>query len=178
MPDSMSQVLGHWQTFYVLTGTASATLIGLIFIAASLGASMVTPETAASVHVWVTPTVIHFGSALFIAVFLTVPTLTSTSLGIILALAGLIGLWYAILIGLKMWRESRKHSAPMSNSDWFWYLVLPAISYLSSVVGGIVSAFGREEGLDLIAFGIIALLVLGVRNAWDLMLWIAQNRKT
>ena len=36
----MTDVLHAWQNFYLLTGGAAATLTGLIFVAASLGANL------------------------------------------------------------------------------------------------------------------------------------------
>ena len=175
MPDAFVQMLHNWQNFYILTGTASATLVGLIFIAASLGAGLVTPETSASVHTWVTPTIIHFGSTLVIAVIFTIPTLTLTGLSLILGLGGLAGLAYVLLTILRMWRETRDH-APLGHSDWFWYGLLPALSYLAMLGGGIGFLLQSETSFDVLAVGLIILMVLGVRNTWDLMLWIVQNR--
>jgi hypothetical protein len=40
-------LVAGWQNFYLLTGTAAASLIGLVFVAISLGARLV-PNQAAS----------------------------------------------------------------------------------------------------------------------------------
>jgi hypothetical protein len=34
---------------------------------------------------------------------------------------------------------------------------------------------GHDEGLYGIAFTLILLVVTGIRNAWDLVLWVAQQ---
>ncbi len=178
MPDAFIQMLHNWQNFYILTGTASATLVGLIFIAASLGAGLVTPETSASVHTWVTPMVIHFGSVLLVALIFTVPTLTLSGMAIILGMGGLAGLAYVLLTARRMQQQMREHDTALGHSDWLWYGLLPGISYLAILGAGLGFQFQSQNSFDMLAAGLIVLLVLGVRNTWDLMLWIAQNRST
>jgi hypothetical protein len=41
--DTFSQTIGAWQTFYLLTGTAATTLIGLLFVSEQGCAKQVTP---------------------------------------------------------------------------------------------------------------------------------------
>ena len=45
----------HWQNLYLLVGTASATLIGLLFVAISLGSSILAPQAKAYLRTFVTP---------------------------------------------------------------------------------------------------------------------------
>jgi hypothetical protein len=40
MPASPAELLHEWHDFYVLLGTASATLVGLMFVAVSIGTSV------------------------------------------------------------------------------------------------------------------------------------------
>ena len=44
----LSEALAHWHEFYALLGTASATLVGLLFVALTVGSSLLTtPRRAA-----------------------------------------------------------------------------------------------------------------------------------
>jgi hypothetical protein len=43
---SFAVAAAPWQTFYVLVGTAAATLVGLMFVAVTFGSSMIKPETS------------------------------------------------------------------------------------------------------------------------------------
>jgi hypothetical protein len=45
-----------WQNFYLLVGTAAATLAGLMFIAVTFGSDLVTPETSAAARSFLDPT--------------------------------------------------------------------------------------------------------------------------
>ncbi len=67
MIDSFAQAMHDWQTFYFMIGTASATLIGLMFIAVSLGADLPAATDSNGISTFVTPMLIHFGSVLAIS---------------------------------------------------------------------------------------------------------------
>jgi hypothetical protein len=41
---TMTEILRDWHDFYVLMGTMAATLVGLMFVAASIGAGLFTDE--------------------------------------------------------------------------------------------------------------------------------------
>lgn len=58
MPDTRSQPLRDWQNFSPLTGTAAATLAGLMFVAISLGSRSITPIDVPALRVFVSPTLV------------------------------------------------------------------------------------------------------------------------
>jgi len=35
-----------------------------------------------------------------------------------------------------------------------------------------------ERGLDLLALGLVLLLLAGIRNAWDMTVWIIERRQS
>src|SRR5258706_16148231 len=90
MPDTF--LLRDWQGFFQLAGTAAATLIGLIFLAISLGARLVPAEDNTAMGAFVVPIVIHFGAVLVVSALMLIPVYTPLSLGLILIGAGLVGL--------------------------------------------------------------------------------------
>ena len=57
--------LAQWHDFYMLIGTAAATLVGLTCVAASVGASIFTEESEKALQSFLTPTVAHFAAVLF-----------------------------------------------------------------------------------------------------------------
>ena len=69
----MTAELEHWHDFYVLVGTAGATLLALLFVAVSLGAGFLTETRAAATRTFYSPVVIHFTSVFFIAAIALVP---------------------------------------------------------------------------------------------------------
>jgi flagellar biosynthesis protein FliR len=57
-----------------------------------------------------------------------------------------------------------------------WRVCLPTIGYLLilSAAGGLLMR--ATQLLNGLALAVIILLLLGVRNAWDLFLWITRHR--
>ena len=175
MADPLIQALRDWQNFYMLTGTASAALIGLIFVAMSLGTGLKFHDTVTTVHTWVTPIIIQFGIAFLISALITVPTLTVLSLVVFLGAVGLVVLGYVLSIGVRFWRQRRSASEPVS--DFVWYAVLPAVSCLLILGTAVGLLLGAGQVLSGLALAVLLLMVLGIRNAWSLTLWLAQKQQ-
>ncbi len=68
-------LLRDWQNFYMMIGTAAATLTGLMFVATSLAAGIERDPSSldAGISAFNTPTVVHFGAVLLIAAILSAP---------------------------------------------------------------------------------------------------------
>lgn len=99
MKDSFAAMLRDWHNFYMLTGAAAATLMGLVFVATSLGTSLMKSAiTTSGIRAFVSPTIIHFSSVLIIAALSTIPTHTYLSFGSLLGLGGVTGLGYVGII--------------------------------------------------------------------------------
>ena len=59
--------LKEWHDFYVLVGTAGATLLALLFVAVSLGAGFLTEDHQAGTQTFMSPVVVHFTSVFFLS---------------------------------------------------------------------------------------------------------------
>src|SRR5579871_619796 len=94
MPKSLAELLHDWHDFYVLIGTASATLVGLIFVSASIGSTIFNEGHREPMKAFISPTVVHFVSVLFAALLVTIPTHGWYSLGGLLGAEGLAGSIY------------------------------------------------------------------------------------
>ena len=57
-----AEALKQWHDFYLLVGTAGATLLGLLFVAVSLGIGFLTEERQGATRTFMSPVVIHFTS--------------------------------------------------------------------------------------------------------------------
>jgi hypothetical protein len=162
-----------WHDFYVIMGSAAAGLTGLMFVVITLSPHTTLPRTHAGVRGFVTPTVVFFATVLLISAVMTVPALSAHMLGGFLGLGGLGGVVYLIVTGgHKTWRESE-----LDRLDWFWYVGLPLANYLL-ISGAAVGIWGGSKlGLEILGGAVILLLVDGIRNAWDLVIWRAQQAK-
>ena len=174
MPDPWLQQLEAWRNFYVLLGTAAATLMGLMFVVVSLGPQQIGARTATGVRAFVTPTVVYFTTVLVVAALMTIPGVSALALGALMALGSLGGLGYMCSTGA----HTRWRHANLDRLDWLWYVGLPIFSYL--LILGAAAGVGLQDplGLHSMAGAVLLLLVIGIRNAWDVVLWVAQQRRT
>ncbi|MGB6565386.1 MAG: hypothetical protein WBE69_22530, partial [Candidatus Binataceae bacterium] len=62
----LSQILVQWHEFYSIIGEASATLVALIFVAASIGAEVFSSRHQSGIRSFLSPTVVHFTAVLVI----------------------------------------------------------------------------------------------------------------
>ena len=174
----MIEAFRAWQNFYLLTGATAATLTGLVFVAASLGANLKnSAQVTSGIPIFVTPTVIHFTTVLLVAMLCTIPTQTYASLSLLLACCGAAGLSYEGSTAVRLWRHHR-HISSVDKADWLWRVSLPASGYSLILWPGIRLPKPTSQVLDILAIAVIAFVLLGIRNAWDLVLWIARQGLT
>lgn len=171
----MSTELAQWHDFYTLIGTASATLVGLIFVAASIGAEVFTHAHQAGVRSFLSPTVVHFTAILVICLLASMPTPTCAVVGALEACVGVIGLVYSGWV----WRRMLKHgiAASIDTVDRLWYALLPIPAYLLVIAAGVALCKQSWFSLDALASALILLLLIGIRNAWDMTVWIIDRRR-
>ena len=166
---SFSELLHEWHEFYLLLGTASATLVGLMFIAASIGAAVFNEESRAALGTFITPTVVHFAAVLFACLVLIIPTHSWHSLGLVLGAGGLVG---TIHSGWLLFHLVIRHRFNVDLIDRAFYVLIPLVSYVLALIAAVLLFEQSRFGAELIAASLLILLLAGLRNAWDMMLWI------
>ena len=85
------EALKQWHDFYTLVGTAGATLLGLLFVAISLGAGYLTEEHQLGIRTFYSPIVIHFTSVFFLSAVALFPSPQAKFLGALIGVTALIG---------------------------------------------------------------------------------------
>src|SRR5690348_12887382 len=90
MVEALLAPLAAWQNFYVIIGSAAATLTGLLFVVITLvsGALRRVSTPGSGIRVFSTPNVMHFGAALLIAALLSAPWPALWPAGLLVGLAG------------------------------------------------------------------------------------------
>jgi hypothetical protein len=168
------EALRLWHDFYTLIGTAAATLVGLMFVAASIGAGVFTSAHRVGIRSFLSPTVVHFSLVLVLCLIASAPIASAPTLGVVVSSAGLVGLGYSGWI----WRSMRKHgfSTEIDLTDRLLYALLPMAGYLLVVIGGFSIGYHAIGGLSILAFACVTLLLVGIRNAWDMTVWIIDRR--
>ena len=169
MPATPAELFRDWHDFYVLVATASATLVGLMFVAMSIGTQVFTEQHNAALETFLTPTVVHFAAVLFSGLVIVIPVESWTSLGVVLAAGGLAGTLYC---GRLLVRIFVRHRFNVERVDRLFYLLVPFVGYLLVLAAGVLLFMASHVGAEVMAIAILVLLVAGLRNAWDMMVWI------
>lgn len=171
MPEAAFQ---DWHDFYLLLGGAAATLVGLTFVAASIASGTMKREHETALNIFITPTVVHF-TAILVACLLVAAPFADPRLRAFLLLAesGLGGV-YSAAIWVGMYRHG--YAATVDLRDRLWYALAPVFCYAAVATGAVLHGFGAGAGEGVLAGGLGLLLLAGIRNAWDMALWIALRR--
>jgi len=163
-------VLSAWESFYVIVGSSGGALIGLQFVVITLIADRKDLGSPGTLSAFGTPTVVHFAAALTISAIMSAPWPSLRGPALLMALCGFAGLIYVAVV---MRRARRQTEYKPVIEDWIWYLIFPAVSYGALLIAGVMMARGRAAMLYEIAAVALALLLIGVHNAWDTVTHIA-----
>jgi hypothetical protein len=157
--------LAKWDNFYIIVGSAAGALIGLQFVVLTLIAQRPPAVGAADAGAaFGSPTVVHFGVALFLSAMLHAPWQTITIAAALWGLLGIGGVAYTLAVS----RRVRKQGAyqPVFE-DWLFHVALPLAAY--GILAG--TWFEASEHLREALFGVggaaLLLLFIGIHNAWD-----------
>lgn len=168
-------LLSNWQNFYMIMGTAAATLTGLMFVVTTLiaGIDAHLSTLNAAVSAFNTPTVVQFGTVLLLAGILSAPWQTITSLSLVLGLSGLGMVFYLVIVLRRMRRVPHYQS---TLEDWSWYLILPLLANILLIVAALMLPKIPSLALYMVGAAMLLLLLVGIRNAWDNVTFLAVER--
>jgi hypothetical protein len=160
--------LQSWHELYAVAAGVAATLMGLMFVVISLGqrslASEQGPRVARALH---TPIVVFFVTIIVVSMLMLMPDTAPAALGTLLALISVCGLIYMIASGsYSIWRSN-----DLGFDDLAWYVVLPYVSYATLGVAAFMIWKAMPFGPHVEAGAILLLLLIGMRNAWDLVVY-------
>jgi hypothetical protein len=167
-----------WQSFYLLAGTAAATLVGLMFVAVTFGSSLVTEESSSTARAFLDPTFTHFVQVLLTGCLITIPSLGSRLFGVLLLSIGVLRIATTFRVYRQMQRAQLLHS-DIELSDWLMGVAFPLICHLLLGVTGVAFFESYAVAFNGLAIVTLAILLIGVFGAWELMVWmaIARSRK-
>jgi hypothetical protein len=174
MEDAFTRAIAAWAAFSTYTGSAAATLLGLLFVAASLRLGIFRTPQLADVGDFAAFTGAAFVVALVLSGVLLVPGQHPLGVGLpvlLLGLGGLIGLAFTI----RRWLQLNPRTGPLRpgldpREGWAWAVLGTwAVPYLGLVVVGGVLTTGATGALVVLALLDGLLLVLATASAWALL---------
>ena len=161
-----------WDSFYLLIGGAAGALIGLLFIVVTLirggDAAMLLRTTG----VYMTPTVAHLAMVLLLSAVATAPSISVATDGAIFGVCALACLGFAgralLMFGIRSVKATHW-------SDILAYGVAPFALCTALAVSAAACWLSPAWAARGIAASLLGLLLLAIRNAWDLVTWISAK---
>ena len=164
-----------WGEFYLMAGGAAAVLIGLIFVVISLMQDRSRATVLTGSKLYMGPIVLSVSFVLVLSASALTPHIHRTSVALI---AGSIALWGLARGAMSVTGIRHLNSIDENPPHWtdvWFYGAIPSALY---IVLGIVAygfwcdAHWARAGL---AAAITGLLLVAIRNEWDLITWIAPR---
>jgi hypothetical protein len=162
-----------WDSFFLLIGSAAGALIGLLFVVATLNNRVERSKALKGTMLYMTPIVFHFAMVVVVSGVVMAPNLGEGALGIAIGVAALVGLVHGAVI-TRLFFVVRTPGQAHWSDIWF-YAVGPTVVY--AALAGAAASIWRGAAFAPEALGavLMTLLLLCIRNAWDLVTWLAPK---
>jgi len=166
------EILGKWESFYVIVGSSAGALTGLQFVVMAIVADQPGRGGHQEIAAFGTPTVVHFMAVLLIGAIISAPWEELNHVAYMIGLFGLTGIIYTAIITRRANRTERYQPV---LEDWIFHAVLPFVAYVLMLAAAL--AITRFDTPSLFAIGTASLILLsvGVHNAWDTVTYLALD---
>jgi hypothetical protein len=171
----MADTVTSWRNYYELLGSGSATMIGLLFVAATVGGGAFSSDRRAPVRMFLSASVVHFTGILSVSLVVMAPLESQILFGTLIVAGGLFGLAY---YGAT-WRDTVQDGLikRIDLEDRIWYAFLPVVGYLLETASGVMLILGLASGWPTLAATMGMLVVIAIHNAWDITVWSMSRRR-
>jgi hypothetical protein len=169
--NAFAQAIEGWHDFYMMVGTAAATLVGLLFVSLSLNVDVITRQENAHLRVLAAQTFTGFLNVVMLAVLFLIPSQTPQGLGLPLLGISAYGLYETVARFLKT-RRARPRA--WGRGGITLRFVFPALCFVALMVIAVSVLLGQTSGLYWLVSVMILLIVAASRNAWDLLLRLRE----
>lgn len=162
-----------WGEFYLLAGSAAAVLIGLIFVVVTLMQDRSRSSVLSGSKLYMGPVLLHVSFVLVLSAAALLPEISSHAMGFVCAVVAVWGLARG-LMSITGIRGLTGADTPHWTDVWF-YGVIPTVIYV--LIGVVSAGFWADKGWAPygVATLITALLLVTIRNEWDLVTWLAPK---
>ncbi|MBV9558659.1 MAG: hypothetical protein JO254_16455 [Pseudolabrys sp.] len=168
------EALHDWHEFYFMLGSSAAALVALLFVAISVGIGFFDRGNVTATRTFISSIVVHFSCVLFVAAMALVPGHAPNLVAIVLLAAGVVGAIVALISSVNIFREPEPIG--LEIIDYFAYGIVPLIAYCKIIVAALTLRAHWEWGPELLATGVLLLLLINIRNAWDTVLTVVRRQ--
>jgi hypothetical protein len=165
-----------WSEFYLLAGSAAAVLIGLVFVVVTLMQDRPRSSVLQGSKLYMGPVVLHMSFVLALSAAALVPGVSARQFAVITWIIALWGLARGIysVVGLaRLWGSGENE---VHWTDMWFYGVIPSALYVAMGVVALAFWNGAAWASDGIAAVIAGLVLLSIRDEYDLVTWLAPRR--
>jgi hypothetical protein len=161
-----------WGEYYLLVGTAAAALIGLLFVVMSLLAGRERSAIEAGSRFYMTPIVFDLGAIVVLSGAALAPV-DADAIGWLTVAIGLV--WIVMDVRISFGIGQLGVAAESRIFDTAWYGVVPTVVSALMVGAGSGILLDREWASISLASVLMALLMVCIHNAWDLVTYITPQ---
>jgi hypothetical protein len=161
-----------WGEFYLLAGSAAAVLIGLLFVVVTLMHDRPRSYVLRGAGLYMGPIVLHMSLILALSAATLSRGMTPAGFAAVAGAVASIGFIRGLVTsaGIRAFRDPKPHW-----SDFYCYGLIPTLLY--ALLGFVALGFWRDQAWAAqgVAAVIVALLLVSIRNEWDLVVWLTPR---
>lgn len=164
----------EWSAFYTVTATASATLLGLLFVAVSIGASGALDDAKSAIRSLAEQSFQNYLLILTLSCVALFPGMQPATLGLtIMFVTASRALWAIIRLGSIVWhRRDRRLTWRALRRQ-----AVSLIGIACLLVASARLAWSGSRDFDLLAAGTLILLASSAVASWALLFELVQGRR-
>jgi len=153
-----------WSNFFITTGAAGGTLVGLLFVVVTLGTGLPTARKLDIAHTSLTPALYSFASVLLQSMVVLLPWPSDWPSGVLFVAIGIGGLMYRIKAVRA--RRTLHLRAIQSKLDRIIHNVTPILACVLLIGGGAELIAGDRLAPFAIAGSTTLFLLSGIYRTW------------
>jgi hypothetical protein len=153
-----------WSNFFITTGAAGGTLVGLLFVVVTLGTGLPTVRKLDIAHASLTPALYSFASVLLQSMVVLVPWQSDWPSGVIFIVMGIGGMIYRIK-AVRV-RRTLHLRAIQSTMDRIIHNLTPILASVVLIGGGVALITGEPGAPFAIAGSTTLFLLSGIYRTW------------
>ncbi len=168
--------MSKWWNFFYLCGSASITLVGLLFVGVSLGSALINRKNLHVVNAYLSPICHHFLHVFLLCCLAAIPNINNRIIGLV-AIA--VASWRLVVILPATYSilraESHEVKVEFDFPGWINVIILPMAIYIGMTCAGAAFLLGIGWAISALAASCLALLLCAAIGAWNSILRIAAT---